>query len=273
VSGPTRIAIICALLAICCGGHYSYANTFSIEPINSGVTTDESTLKERLEDDRPPISGSLDRDPAGAVELLDSFGLQTLTTQSNEISAKWAELQSRISADEAVLATCRSGDGPCPVAARRFLSLIELGRQRQGRAQLGVINRAVNLSIKPVSDWVQYGVDDFWASPLATMSSGAGDCEDYAIVKYVALRQIGVAPDNLRLLIVYDAKHGANHAVVVVRHDDEWLVLDNRTLVIVNAEGIQGYWPLFVLDDRGGAAMATPFSAKWPSIRPTNRQM
>jgi len=261
VSGPTRIAAVCVLLAICCGDRpdYSYASTFSIQTIRSDAATDESPLKERSGDGRLPISGSSEQAPGPATEFTESFSFRTLATQSNKISAKWAELQSRISADEVTLATCRSGDGQCPAAARRFLSLIELGRQRQGRAQLGVINRAVNLSIRPVSDWVQYGVDDFWASPLATMNSGAGDCEDYAIVKYVALRQIGVAPDDLRLLIVYDAKHGTSHAVVVVRHEGEWLVLDNRTLVMVNAENIQNYWPLFVLDDRGGAAMATAF--------------
>jgi len=182
-----------------------------------------------------------------------------LASRSNEISAKWAELQSRISADEATLGACRSGDGTCPAAARRFLSLIELGQQQQGRARLGVINRAVNLSIRPVSDWVQHGVDDFWASPLETMRSGAGDCEDYAIAKYVALRQAGLAPADLRVIIVYDAKHGTNHAVVAVHHDGEWLVLDNRTFIMVNAEAIQNYWPLFVLDHRGVAAMATAF--------------
>ena len=259
MSGPTRIAAACLLFAICCSGRldYSYANTFSIAAISSEPSADERTLVERRQDRDPPTSSALDRDPGAAALSPESFGLPPLPNRANDISAKWNELQSRISADEATLATCRSGDGPCPAAARRFLSLIELGLQLQGRARLGVINRAVNLSIRPVSDWAQYGVDDFWASPLATMSSGAGDCEDYAIVKYVALGQLGVAPSDLRLLIVYDAKHEANHAVVAVRHGSEWLILDNRTLIMVNIEAIQSYWPLFVLDYRGVATITT----------------
>ena len=80
-----------------------------------------------------------------------------------------------------------------------MLQLVELGRQRAGRARLGEINRAVNLSIKATSDWSQYGVDDFWSAPLATIEKGAGDCEDYAILKYLALREAGVSPDDLRL--------------------------------------------------------------------------
>jgi predicted transglutaminase-like cysteine proteinase len=94
------------------------------------------------------------------------------------------------------------------------------------------------------------------------MSSGAGDCEDYAIVKYVALGHLGVAPSDLRLLIVYDAKHGATHAVVAVRHEGEWLILDNRTLIMIKVEASQSYWPLFVLDHRGVATITTASLAR-----------
>ena len=129
--------------------------------------------------------------------------------------------------------------------------------QHQGRARLGEINRAVNLSIKPMSDWAQYGVDDFWSAPLATLDAGAGDCEDYAIVKYIALRESGIVPDDLRLVIVRDVKRKTDHAVVAVRHDEEWLILDNRTLIIINAEKALHYNPLFVLDHRGVRAFGT----------------
>ena len=174
-----------------------------------------------------------------------------LPNEASEVSANWAELQSRILTEAKTLAACRSGDGPCSAAARRFLSIIELGRQRQGRARLGEINRAVNLGIKPVSDWAQYSVDDFWSAPLATLSVGAGDCEDYAIAKYVALRESGIGPDDLRLVIVRDVKRKTNHAVIAVRHDEQWLILDNRTLIMANAEEARHYFPLFVLDHRG----------------------
>ena len=88
------------------------------------------------------------------------------TAMLSESSAKWADLQSRILAEKVTLAACRSGDRPCPAAARRFLSIVENGRQRQGRARLGEINRAINLSIRPMSDLAQYGVEDYWAKSL-----------------------------------------------------------------------------------------------------------
>jgi len=187
----------------------------------------------------------------------EPFGRPLMAASPNEVSAKWAELQSRILSEEKILAACRFSDDTCPAAARRFLSIVELGTQRQGRARLGAINRAVNLSIKPVSDWAQYGVADFWSAPLATLSGGAGDCEDYAIVKYVALRESGIAPNDLRLVIVYDIKRETDHAVVAVRLDQEWLILDNRTLIMVNAEEAGHFHPLIVLDHQGVGTFGT----------------
>ena len=97
----------------------------------------------------------------------------------------------------------------------------------------------------------QHGIHDVWSAPLATFAAGAGDCEDYAIAKYVALRQSGTASDNLRLVIVRDVRRGLNHAVVGVHFDGEWLILDNRHMVLVKATEAQHYSPLFVLDHRG----------------------
>jgi len=201
-----------------------------------------------------PHGKDRDQFPVGSS---DSFAGQRWIAPMNDLSAKWAELQSRILSERETLAACYADEGHCPAAARRFIAIIEIARQRQGRARLGEINRAVNLSIRPKSDWELYGVDDFWSSPLATFSIGAGDCEDYAIAKYVALRESGIAPDDISLVILRDLKRNINHAVVAVRQDQEWLILDNRTLVLVNVEEARHFEPLLVLDDHGARAVGT----------------
>ena len=86
---------------------------------------------------------------------------------------------------------------------------------------------------------------------LQTLASEAGDCEDYAIVKYVALRELGILPDDLRLIIVQDDKRETGHAVVAVRYEQRWLILDNRTMSILDAEDVHYYRPLFALDQQG----------------------
>lgn len=192
-----------------------------------------------------------------ALPSREPFELPAMTTSLGEMLAKWAELQARILADERTLAACGSVNSPCPKAARRFLSIVELGRRHQGRARLGWINRAVNLSIRPMSDRAQYGYADFWASPLQTLSSTAGDCEDYATVKYVVLRHLGIASDDLRLLIVRDDMRQAEHAIVAVRYEQEWLLLDNRTMAMLNAGQSLHYFPLFVLNYQGVRAFTT----------------
>ena len=189
------------------------------------------------------------------TEPPEPFGL--MAAPLNVVSEKWAELQSRIRSEQETLAACRSGDGDCPAAARGFLEIIELGRQHQGRARIGNINRAINLRIKPLSDWAHHGVSDFWSAPLATLADGAGDCEDYAIAKYVALREFGTVSDDLRLVVVRDIKRKTLHAVVAVRFDGEWLILDNRHLVLVNAVEAFHYFPLFVMDHRGVSEFST----------------
>jgi predicted transglutaminase-like cysteine proteinase len=176
-------------------------------------------------------------------------------------AAKWRDVLARIDSEEETLAACRATPDACSPAARQLLRIVERGRQRTGRARLGEINRAVNLSIKATSDWSQYGADDFWSTPLATLEKGAGDCEDYAILKYLALREAGISPDDLRLLIVSYPRRRIFHAVLAVHLDEEWLLLDNLTMAMVNSLEATQYRPLIALDDH---AMTT-FAAGSPA--------
>jgi predicted transglutaminase-like cysteine proteinase len=178
-------------------------------------------------------------------------------------AAKWREVLARFDSEEETLAACRANLDACSPAARRLLQLVELGRQRAGRARLGEINRAVNLSIRATSDWSQYGVDDFWSAPLATIEKGAGDCEDYAILKYLALREAGINPDDLRLLIVSYPRRRTIHAILAVRLDGEWLLLDNLTMVMVNSLEATQYQPLIALDYHA----ITTFAAGPPALQ------
>src|SRR6478672_3881461 len=103
--------------------------------------------------------------------------------------------------DELVqLALCDGDRERCvSPAALRFLAIVDNAKAREGRASLGEINRAINLAIRPMSDLAQHGAIDVWSSPLATFTSGAGDCEDYAIAKFVALRLAGILLDDVRM--------------------------------------------------------------------------
>src|SRR5262249_3645995 len=128
--------------------------------------------------------------PHRALPSREPFDLPVTLAPTEEISAKWRELQPRIFADEKMIAACQSNESTCSQAARRFLALVEIGRKYDGPARLGWLNQTVNMTVKQASDWALYGDADYWASPLQTLDRGAGDCEDYAILKYVALREL-----------------------------------------------------------------------------------
>jgi predicted transglutaminase-like cysteine proteinase len=182
----------------------------------------------------------------------EPFGLNAVN--DGPLAARWRALQPAIRAETHTLALCRSNPKICPPAAVRFLAVIEAGRARNGRARLGEINRAVNLAIRPMSDLAQYGAVDVWASPLMTFASQAGDCEDYAIAKYVALRQTGMAAADVRLVIVHNRQNGEDHAVTAARLNGEWLILDNQTMMLRADKNELFMTPILALGDDNAAS-------------------
>jgi predicted transglutaminase-like cysteine proteinase len=95
------------------------------------------------------------------------------------------------------------------------------------------------------------GVPDRWSSPLETLTTGRGDCEDYAIVKYVALLDAGVRREDVKLAVVHDVLRNEDHAITVTRVDGEWIALDNRWLALVRDGELRRVIPRFVLDNTG----------------------
>ena len=207
--------------------------------------------------DRSPIRESLVKHVIPPVPIEDAsepFGLGAIPVALGEVPAKWREVESNIRGDIGVLAHCRMDTQSCPPEARRFLAIVDEGRARNGRARIGLINRAINLAIRPMSDFAQWGVADHWSSPLETFLTGRGDCEDYAIAKYVALIEAGVAERDVKLLLQRDLTANQDHAVVATRLDGAWIVLDNRWFALAQDVELREIVPqrrmvpLFVLD-------------------------
>jgi len=72
-----------------------------------------------------------------------------------------------------------------------------------------------------------------------------------SIAKFVALRQAGISPDDLRIVIMRDTIRGEDHAVAAARLDGHWLTLDNRRMAMVEDAHVRNYRPLFVIDQYG----------------------
>src|SRR5229473_2876769 len=109
------------------------------------------------------------------------------------------------------------------------------------------------METEPVAGEVaaQWGVADHWSPPFETLQTHRGDCEDYAIVKYVALLQAGLSHDDVKIVILRNLLPKEDHAVVAARVDGQWLILDNRRLALVRDTKMVGSIPKFVLDEDG----------------------
>lgn len=104
---------------------------------------------------------------------------------------------------------------------------------------------------------------DYWATPLETLAQGAGDCEDFAIAKYLTLIELGVPESRLRLVYVR-AQIGeqAPQAHMVLAYystpEAEPLILDNLLRSIQPASRRTDLTPLFSFNAAGVWVQGNP---------------
>jgi len=118
--------------------------------------------------------------------------------------------------------------------------------------QIRAVNDQMNKA-KYVTDQSNWGHKDYWATPGEFMTR-FGDCEDYAIVKYLSLRALGIPDKNLRVVAVKDLNLKVGHAILMVIFKDKktgknrYLVLDNQIKQVVDSRKIRHYQPVFSIN-------------------------
>ena len=85
------------------------------------------------------------------------------------------------------------------------------------------VNAWVNGNVRPLSDQDHWGTEDRWDYP----ADGAGDCEDFQLLKRKLLVAVGFPHRTLRMTVVLD-ELGAGHAVLMMRTDRGDFILDNK---------------------------------------------
>ncbi|QUS42152.1 hypothetical protein RPMA_27530 [Tardiphaga alba] len=199
------------------------------------------------------VAGTVNADRAIDVveRAAEPFGLATTVQPDGELAMKWRGVERERDDDLLAIELCRETAERCSPEAAKFLGIVADAQAREGRARLGEVNRALNLAVRPGDDLALYGDIDVWRSPLGLLAMGAGDCEDYAIAKFVALRAAGVAAEDLRIVILRDVLRNEDHAVATARLDGRWFVLDNRRMAMVEDVQMRNVKPMFVMDQNG----------------------
>jgi predicted transglutaminase-like cysteine proteinase len=195
----------------------------------------------------------------------EPFGLFTFKAPDGLVSMKWRKLQSEIEAEAPAIERCRTEAASCTPAAARFVAITKEAAELAPRAKLRLVNERVNAAIRYTEDWAQWHQADVWSAPLdvshkGSFDTGMGDCEDYAIAKYVALRQAGFAEKDLRVLLVKDRSVHLDHAVLAARDDGHWVILDNRWSRLTDDTELRQFVPLFALDQEGAKMFAMPYA-------------
>lgn len=114
------------------------------------------------------------------------------------------------------------------------------------KAMADRVNDLVNKK-RYILDQNNWGKSDYWATPVEFLERG-GDCEDFAIMKYVALRSLGVPEERLRLAIVQDLQKNIPHAVLVVYTEQGAYILDNQNKRMISAESGSRYRPIYSIN-------------------------
>ena len=104
-----------------------------------------------------------------------------------------------------------------------------------------------------VDDLVHWQQEDYWATPIEFISTGAGDCEDYTIAKYFSLIELGIPEQQLRLMYVTALELRQPHMVLAYYETPTSipLVLDNINRRILPANKRRDLSPIYSFNGNG----------------------
>jgi len=120
------------------------------------------------------------------------------------------------------------------------------------REKLEEVNLFFNKRIWFVEDRKHWRREDYWATPMETMATLGGDCEDFVIAKYFTLREAGVPDQRLRLTYVRSTLVNQPHMVLAYypMPGSEPLVLDNLMDDIKPASQRRDLTPVYSFNGR-----------------------
>lgn len=115
---------------------------------------------------------------------------------------------------------------------------------------LGPVNVFFN-RLPFVTDQSHWGIEDYWATPAEMVASDGGDCEDFSIAKYFALKELGVPIQRLRITYVKSLSLNQAHMVLAYypQPDAVPLILDNLINEVKPASERPDLIPVYSFND------------------------
>lgn len=174
------------------------------------------------------------------------FGSKEFESNTLEMFPKWTGVLHRMQSDKVV--DQRQCDAHTPYCYLGEWYKFLHGLQHDSRMeQLRAVQQKMNES-PYIIDSVNWGVPDYWETPRQFFMKD-GDCEDYAIAKFMSLRRLGVPNRDMRVVILNDENLQALHAVLTVKLGSQIYVLDNQIDQVVTMESIHHYRPIYAINE------------------------
>jgi len=137
---------------------------------------------------------------------------------------------------------CAAVAGACTSAVlQRWRTIVVAARELPQAQRAKAVNQYFN-TWPYKTDTEVWGVREYWATPKEFISR-SGDCEDYSIAKYYALRHVGYEVDQVRIVALRDTIRGYGHAVLAVYIGDDILILDNLSQIVASHTKYKHYQP------------------------------
>lgn len=107
--------------------------------------------------------------------------------------------------------------------------------------------------VRWIEDLEHWGKDDYWATPVETLASNGGDCEDFSIGKYFTLHHTRLDPEKLRITYVKALDYNQAHMVLAYYPSPgaEPLILDNINKTILPASQRPDLLPVYSFNANG----------------------
>lgn len=173
------------------------------------------------------------------------FGYKEQQNSGFEIFPLWNDVLKRHASEVPQAQGCQGPDCPSFGDWQRFLQSLT---EKPVQAQISAVNSYANRH-RYVLDMNNYGVLDYWATARQFLVRD-GDCEDYAITKYASLRQLGINPDMMRIVVVQDTNLRIAHAVLALYTGNDVLILDNQIPEVTSHRAIAHYVPVYSINER-----------------------
>ena len=101
-----------------------------------------------------------------------------------------------------------------------------------------------------MEDIVNWKQQDYWEIPAEFLKK-SGDCEDYSIIKYFTLKELGIAPESMRIVVVRDTIRNFAHAVLAVYVNGDAFILDNLSNSVLSHTKLRQYSPQYSVNEFG----------------------